>query len=93
MKLSVNAVAFTMGLLWAGCMLLVGIVNLAHPGYGADFLRMMSSVYPGFHDAHTWGSVAIGTLYGFVDGLVGGWIFAWIYDRIAGSAHSIEHKV
>ena len=55
MKLSVNAVAFTMGLLWASSMLLVGIVNLAHPGYGADFLRMMSSVYPGFHDAHTWG--------------------------------------
>ena len=54
---------------------------------------MMSSVYPGFHDAHTWGSVAIGTLYGFADGVFGGWIFAWIYDRIAGSAHSIEHKI
>lgn len=86
MKLSIRAISLTMGLLWAACMFIVGVVNLAAPAYGADFLRMMSSVYPGFHDSHTWGSVVVGTLYGFVDGAIGGLVFAWIYDWIAGHA-------
>lgn len=92
MKLSIWAIALTMGLLWAGCMLVVGIIHLFAPAYGAEFLRMMSSVYPGFHDSATWGSVIVGTLYGFLDGLVGGLIFAWIYDRIAAGPHSTGHK-
>ncbi len=92
MKLSVRAISITMGLLWAASMLVVGIINLAAPGYGGDFLRMMSSVWPGFHDSRTWASVVIGTLYGFADGAIGGLIFAWIYDRIATGAHSVEHR-
>ncbi len=92
MKLSVRAISITMGLLWAASMLAVGIVNLVSPAYGGDFLRMMSSVWPGFHDSRTWASVVIGTLYGFADGAIGGLIFAWIYDRIAGGVHSVEHR-
>jgi hypothetical protein len=90
MKLSVRSIAFTMGIVWAACMLLVGIVNLITPAYGGDFLRMMSSVYPGFHDSGTWLSVLIGAGYGFVDGIIGGLIFAWIYDWIAGGAHVVD---
>ena len=90
MKLSIRAIALTMGLLWAGAMLVVGLINMVEPAYGMAFLQMMSSVYPGFHDSRTWMSVAIGTIYGFIDGAVGGLIFAWIYDAIAGSRH-IDH--
>jgi hypothetical protein len=91
MKLSISAIALTMGLLGAGCMLLVGLINLATPAYGTDFLRMMSSVYPGFHDSRTLLSVLIGTVYGFADGAIGGLVFASIYDWIAGSKHTGEH--
>ena len=93
MKLSIRAISITTGLVWAGCMLLVGIINMAAPPYGAAFLRIMSSVYPGFHASHTWASVAIGTLYGFGDGVVAGLIFGWIYDRIAGGSRSARHQV
>ena len=82
MKVSIKAVAVAFGLTWASCMLLVGIINLLSPPYGADFLRIMSSVYPGFHDSHSWGSVALGTLYGFVDGAIGAAIVAWLYDLL-----------
>jgi hypothetical protein len=30
------------------------------------------------------GSVVIGTIYAFVDGLVGGAIFGWLYNLIVG---------
>jgi len=52
MKLSLKAVAMTAGLLWAGCILLVGIANLANPQYGMGFLALMSSIYPGLHFTH-----------------------------------------
>lgn len=93
MKLSISAIALTTGLLGAVSMLLVGLMNLATPAYGGDFLRMMSSIYPGFHDSRTLLSVLIGTVYGFADGAIGGLIFAWIYDWIAASTHTGERTV
>jgi len=41
---------------------------------------MISSVYPGYHADPSIGSVIVGTLYGLVDGAVGGALFAWIYN-------------
>ena len=94
MKLSIRAIGVTMGLLWAGCMLLVGVINMAAPAYGNDFLQMMSSVYPGYHASHTWLSVLVGTVYGFVEGVIGGMLFAWIYDWMIGgrpAGGEVEH--
>jgi hypothetical protein len=91
MRLSIRAIGLTTGVLWGASMLIVGIVHLFLPAYGTDFLRIMGSVYPGFHDTHTWLSVLIGTIYGFVDGAIGGWIFAWLYDLITEPRHPIDH--
>jgi hypothetical protein len=49
-------------------MLFVGLIHMAAPSYGGDFLRIMSSVYPGADTAPTLGRVLPGTAYGFVDG-------------------------
>jgi len=43
----------------------------------------MSSVYPGYHATRSIVEVIVGTLYGVVDGLVGGAGFAWLYNRFA----------
>jgi hypothetical protein len=83
MRLSAKALAITCGVLWGGCLFLVGIINLAAPSYGADFLRGMGSVYPGFYNSHNFADVLLGTLYGLVDGAVGGWIFGWLYNYFA----------
>lgn len=64
-------------------MLFVGLVNLGAPSYGAEFPRMMSSVYPGFHDTRTSGEVILGTIYGLVDGAIAGLLFAWLYNWAA----------
>ncbi|HTS62235.1 MAG TPA: hypothetical protein VMH28_09425 [Candidatus Acidoferrales bacterium] len=81
MRLSTKALALSFGLLWGGCLLLVGFINLAAPGYGADFLRGMGSVYPGFYASRTFGDAVLGGIYGFVDGVIGGWLFGWLYNR------------
>ena len=83
MHVSSRVMTATTALLWGGCMLFVGLVNLAAPAYGIDFLRMMSSVYPGFQPAHKIGEVLLGTVYGLIDGAIAGVLFAWLYNWIA----------
>lgn len=92
-QLSVKVMTLVTAILWGGCLLFVGLVNLAAPSYGVDFLRMMSSVYPGFHMTRTVGELILGTVYGFVDGAIAGCLFASLYNWIKGmSAHSTQES-
>jgi hypothetical protein len=81
MKLNIRAAAATSALLWGGAVLTVGVVNLIRPSYGGAFLRMIASVYPGYHYRRSPVEVAIGTSYALVDGAVGGAMCAWLYNR------------
>ena len=40
-------------------------------------------LYPGYDATASFGQVIVGTLYGLVDGAVGGAIVAWLYNRCA----------
>jgi len=86
MKLDMKALAFAGAIFWGGCVFFTGISNLIWAGYGAQFLAWLASVYPGYHATRSIGEVVIATIYAFFDGLVGGLIFAWLYNRIAKSA-------
>lgn len=83
MRVSIKAIALASALLWSCCLLLVGLMNLADPHYGGEFLRMMSSVYPGADTTRTFGRVLLGAIYGFIDGGVVGSLFAWLYKTFA----------
>ncbi len=83
MRLSVKALTITSAVFWGGCILLLGLVNLAVPSYGASFLHGISSVYPGFHASHTVVDVLVGTGYGLVDGALAGLFFGWLYNLFA----------
>jgi hypothetical protein len=84
MKLNVKALASTAGILWALALLLVGAANLVWSGYGVAFLRLMASVYPGYHAAGSVGDLIVGTLYALVDGAVCGLVFGWLYNLFIG---------
>jgi hypothetical protein len=84
MRLSSKALAIASGILWGGCLLTVGFINLAVPSYGAAFLHGMSSVYPGFHFSRTVADVLVSGGYGLVDGAIGGFLFGWLYNLFAG---------
>ena len=82
-KLSLKATAIAAGLLWGGGILLVGLINLAVPSYGVNFIQMTSSVYPWFHASRTIANVIIGTMDGLCDGAIAGLIFALLYNTVA----------
>lgn len=82
-KLSAKSLAFASALIWGGTILTVGLANIKWPGYGQTFLNVVDSVYPGYDAAPTLRSVFIGVLYGLVDGAIGGFVFAWLYNWCA----------
>jgi hypothetical protein len=88
-----KAMTWAFGILGGACILFVGLINLRISSYGVEFLRMMSSVYPGFHDSRTLGDVIVGTSYGFVDGAILGFIFSSLYRWIGGPGITEHHTV
>jgi hypothetical protein len=86
MRLSIKGLAVTSGLLWGGGILCVGLAHLASPSYGTSFLEGISSIYPGFQGARSLGDALIRTGYALIDGALGGLIFAWLYNLVAGQA-------
>jgi hypothetical protein len=83
MKINVKALAVASAILWGAAMLGMGLANLIWSGYGQQFLQTMASVYFGYHATRSIAEVIVGTLYGAVDGLIGGAIFAWLYNQFA----------
>lgn len=88
MQLSIKGLALTAGILWGLSYLLVGIANLIWPSYGEAFLNLGASIYPGYHGPAGFGSVIVVTLYALVDGLVGGAVFAWLYNKLIAGGHA-----
>jgi len=82
-KLSLKSTAFAAAVLWGGAVLMVTSINMFRPGYGAEFLRMISSVYPGYQPIASVREVLIGTSYALLDGAVAGLVFAWLYNLCA----------
>ncbi len=78
MKINIKALSLTVAIVWGGSILLIGLANLI--GYGAAFLEVASSIYPGYRGPSSFGQVIVGTLYGVVDGFVGGLIIGWLYN-------------
>ena len=78
-----KAMSYSAALLWGGAMLFVGLIHMAYPAYGGDFLRAMSSVYPGADTAPTLGRVLLGAAYGLVDGAIAGLLFGWLYQAFS----------
>ena len=83
MRLNVKALALTLGFFCGLAMLIVASANQVWPTYGRALLDVVASVYPGYQPSAGIGSVIVGTLYAFVDGAVGGALFAWLYNALA----------
>ncbi len=83
MRFNVTALSLTVGLFSGVAILIVASANLIWPGYGHAFLQLVASIYPGYHAGTTGGQVITGTLYGFVDGAIGGVLFGWLYNLLS----------
>lgn len=83
MKLSVKGFALACAITFALAMLVGGIMALIWPEWGARFMQLAGSLYPGVEGV-AFGQVIVATLYALVDGAIFGAIFAWLYNRFAG---------
>ncbi len=84
MKFNVKALAVGCAIFWGAVVLLVAVANLIWTGYGYSFLHAMASIYPGYRADASAGQIALVTLCATADGLIGGAIFGWLYNCLAG---------
>ncbi len=90
MKLNLKALSLTSGIVWALALFLTGVINLIWHGYGYGdaFLKIMASLYPGYNASGSIGDLIVGTLYAFVDGLICGLVFGWLYNSLVGKGNA-----
>jgi hypothetical protein len=83
-KLDVPALAAAGGLLWGATVLFVGLISAVLPSYGREFLAVVSSLYPLYGNTGSFPDLLIGVVIAVVDGAIAGFVFGWLYNRIAG---------
>ena len=81
MKFNIKAFALTCGIFWGVGLFLLTWWVIAFDGATGE-PTLIGKVYQGYTISPI-GSV-IGLVYGFFDALIGGAIFAWLYNKRAG---------
>ena len=80
MRVSLKAISLSSATLWGGAMLFVGLIHMATPSYGGDFLRIMSSVYrvpiPRRHWHVCWLAHCTDSWMAPSPGLLFGWLYS-----------------
>lgn len=74
-----RAFGLAAGIMWAA---LVAFLELtAHTEYGEEWRTLLEDIYPRY--SRDPGDLLWGTSLGFADAFVGGYLFAWLYNRLS----------
>ena len=68
------------GILWSVALVIFSLISNAN-GYAGEFMNLVATIYPGYTLASMTG-ILIGAVWGFLDGFIGLYIFAWLYNRL-----------
>lgn len=88
MKLNVKAVGIAFGLVWGLGLFFLTWWIIAFEGQTGE-QTIIGMLYRGYNIS-AMGSL-IGLVWGFADGLIGGFIFAWLYNKIASKSSPIPN--
>ncbi len=80
MKINIKALALSIGIVWGLAVFLLTIWFLII-GNSGHLLSKLGTVYLGY--SVSWIGAFIGLLYGFVDGLIGGALLGFLYNKFA----------
>jgi len=80
MKINVRAFALTAGLFWGFGLLFITWWIILFEGVSGD-VTLIGRVYRGY--CISFGGSLIGFVWAFVDGIIGGSIFAWLYNFLS----------
>ena len=87
MKLDIKAFGLSCGLVWGLGLFMLTWWIMAFDGATGE-ITMIGRLYRGYSITPV-GSL-IGLVWAFVDGLIGGLIFAWLYNLLAGRLQKTE---
>lgn len=77
-KLDPKACGLAFGVLWGAGVLFMGILAFITT-WAQPFVKVLSVMYVGYSVSIV--GVLIGTVWGFIDAFLGGWVFAWLYNK------------
>lgn len=77
MRLNAKALGLAIGIVW-GLSVFLATAWIVFFGGPRDVLAGIGAFYIGYEVS--WSGAVVGLGYGFVDGLVGGLVLAWIYN-------------
>ena len=80
MKFNVRALSLTAGILW-GLTIFFATLWLLVFGYSGHFITVLNHFYFGYSFSIV--GAFIGLVWGFVDGVICGAIFGWLYNALA----------
>ncbi len=80
MKIDIKALALSIGIIWGLAIFLLTVWFLIM-GYDGNLLAKLGSVYLGY--SVSWFGAFIGLIYGFIDGLIGGALLGFLYNKFA----------
>jgi hypothetical protein len=80
-QLNPKALGLALGILWGVGVLFMGLLAMVC-SWAQPMVDWLSLMYLGY-SASIPGAL-IGTLWAFVDAFLGGWVLAWLYNRLAG---------
>jgi len=78
-SLDPQRVGLTLAIMTAFGILFLGLLS-KFLGWASPIVRLIESLYIGYTD--TCKGIFIGMIWGFLDGFVGGYLFAWIYNKL-----------
>lgn len=79
MRLNPKALALTSGIFW-GLAVFITTIWLLILGAPGKTISLLGNFYFGY--SYSWGGAFIGLIWGFIDGLICGFIFAWLYNLL-----------
>ncbi len=80
-KLNVKAVALAIGIMWSLGILFVSVVALISSTYLHNVVDFISTLYLGYSLSFT--GILIGMVWAFFDAAIGGFVFAWLYNKLS----------
>ena len=79
-KLNAKALSLALGIMWSLGVLFLSITALISESYLHNFVEFLSSVYLGY--SLSLGGIVIGMVWGFLDAAIGGFLIAWLYNKL-----------
>jgi hypothetical protein len=78
-RLNTKAVALALGIMWSLGVLFMSMTAVTTESYLHNIVEFLSTVYLGY--SLSIGGIITGMIWGFFDAAIGGFIFAWLYNK------------